>query len=241
MKVVNTQVLYYVRFTTMFYSVSKEDEYLFQGKRKRLVEQLKEKGIADLNVLNAIFKIPRHLFFDQSTGRPALLDHAYSDKALPIGAGQTISHPFTVAFQTEKLQVKKGEKILEIGTGCGYQTAVLLEMGAKVFSIERQRELYDKTRLFLPYIGYGTAKLFYGDGYKGLPQYAPFDKIIVTAGAPYIPEDLLSQLSIGGIMIIPIGNGPEQIMNLLYKKSGTEFDKVEFGKFKFVPMLQNKN
>src|SRR6478672_7880811 len=127
----------------MLLKISKEDEYLFQGKRKRLVEQLKEKGITDQAVLNAILKVPRHVFFDQSTERPALLDHAYSDKALKIGAGQTISHPFTVAFQTEKLNIVKGEKVLEIGTGCGYQTAVLLEMGAKVYSIERQKELYD--------------------------------------------------------------------------------------------------
>lgn len=220
---------------------SKEDEYLFQGKRKRLVEQLKEKGITSLAVLNTILKIPRHLFFDQSTGRPALLDHAYSDKALKIGAGQTISHPFTVAFQTEKLNIVKGEKILEIGTGCGYQTAVLLEMGAKVFSIERQKELFDKTKVFLPLIGYKGAKLVYGDGYKGLPQFAPFDKIIVTAAAPYIPEDLLAQLVIGGILVIPLGEGEEQIMNVIIKKSGTEFEKQAFGKFKFVPMLQNKS
>lgn len=220
---------------------SKEDEYLFQGKRKRLVEQLKEKGITSLAVLNTILKIPRHLFFDQSTGRPALLDHAYSDKALKIGAGQTISHPFTVAFQTEKLNIVKGEKILEIGTGCGYQTAVLLEMGAKVFSIERQKELFDKTKVFLPLIGYKGAKLVYGDGYKGLPQFAPFDKIIVTAAAPYIPEDLLAQLIIGGILVIPLGEGEEQVMNVIIKKSGTEFEKQAFGKFKFVPMLQNKS
>lgn len=225
----------------MFYKVSKEDEYLFQGKRKRLVEQLKEKGITDTHVLNAILKIPRHLFFDQSTARPALLDHAYSDKALPIGAGQTISHPYTVAFQTQRLDIQRGDKVLEIGTGCGYQTAILAEMGAKVYSIERQRELYDKTRLFLPYIGYGSAKLYYGDGYKGLPQYAPYHKIIVTAGAPYIPQDLLHQLAVGGTMIIPIGEGAEQVMNVLFKKSGTEFEKEELGKFKFVPMLQNKN
>ncbi len=225
----------------MFYKVSKEDEYLFQGKRKRLVEQLREKGITDTNVLNAILKIPRHLFFDQSTARPALLDHAYSDKALPIGAGQTISHPYTVAFQTQRLDIQRGDKVLEIGTGCGYQTAILAEMGAKVYSIERQRELYDKTRLFLPYIGYGSAKLYYGDGYKGLPQYAPYHKIIVTAGAPYIPQDLLHQLAVGGTMIIPIGEGAEQVMNVLFKKSGTEFEKEELGKFKFVPMLQNKN
>ncbi len=224
----------------MLVNTNKEDEYLFQGKRKRLVEQLKEKGIINQAVLNTILKIPRHLFFDQSTERPALLDHAYSDKALKIGAGQTISHPFTVAFQTEKLNVVKGEKVLEIGTGCGYQTAVLLEMGAKVYSIERQKELFDKTKVFLPLIGYKGAKLIYGDGYKGLPQFAPFDKIIVTAAAPYIPQDLLAQLNIGGIMVIPLGEGEEQVMNVIVKKSGTEFDKQAFGKFKFVPMLQNK-
>lgn len=220
--------------------INKEDDYLYQGKRKRLVEQLKEKGIVSQSVLNTILKIPRHLFFDQSTERPALLDHAYSDKALKIGAGQTISHPFTVAFQTEKLNIIKGDKVLEIGTGCGYQTAVLLEMGAKVFSIERQKELYDKTKVFLPLIGYKGAKLVYGDGYKGLPQFAPFDKIIVTAAAPYIPQDLLSQLVIGGILVIPLGEGEEQVMNVIIKKTGTEFVKQAFGKFKFVPMLQNK-
>ena len=225
----------------MILAISDEDNYLFQGKRKRLVEQLKEKGIVDNNVLGAILKIPRHLFFDSNTARPALLDHAYSDKALKIGAGQTISHPFTVAFQSEKLNIIKGEKVLEIGTGCGYQTAVLLEMGAKVYSIERQKELFDKTKLFLPQLGYRSAKLIYGDGYKGLPQYAPFDKIIVTAAAPYIPDDLLAQLTIGGILVIPLGEGEEQIMNVIVKKSGTEFEKQAFGKFKFVPMLQNKN
>jgi protein-L-isoaspartate(D-aspartate) O-methyltransferase len=224
----------------VFYKVSKEDEYLFQGKRKRLIEQLRLKGITNKEVLDAIEKIPRHLFFDQSTARPALLDHAYSDKALPIGAGQTISHPFTVAFQTEKLEIKRGDKVLEIGTGCGYQTAVLAEMGSKVFSIERQKTLYDKTKLFLPYIGYTSVRLFYGDGYKGLPQHAPFDKIIVTAGAPYIPNDLLSQLKTGGIMIIPIGEGEEQEMNILKKVSDTAFEKQVIGRFKFVPMLQNK-
>jgi protein-L-isoaspartate(D-aspartate) O-methyltransferase len=206
-----------------------------------LVEQLKEKGITNQSVLNAILKIPRHLFFDQSTERPALLDHAYSDKALKIGAGQTISHPFTVAFQTEKLNIVKGEKILEIGTGCGYQTAVLLEMGAKVYSIERQRELFDKTKVFLPLLGYKGAKLVYGDGYKGMPQFAPFDKIIVTAAAPYIPEELLAQLVIGGILVIPLGEGEEQVMNLIVKKSATEYNKQAFGKFKFVPMLQHKS
>lgn len=224
----------------MFYQVSKEDEYLFQGKRKRLIEQLKTKGINDAAVLKAIEKIPRHLFFDQTTARPAMLEHAYSDKALPIGAGQTISHPYTVAFQTEKLEIKPGEKVLEIGTGCGYQTAVLYELGAKVYSIERQKSLYDKTKLFLPYLGYQSIRLFYGDGYKGLPQFAPFDKIIVTAGAPYLPNDLLMQLKVGGIMVIPIGEGEEQEMNILKKTSESAFEKQVIGKFKFVPLLQNK-
>ena len=225
----------------MFYNVSKEDEYLFRGKRKRLVEILRMKGIKSNLVLDAIEKVPRHLFFDASTARPALLDHAYSDKALPIGAGQTISHPYTVAFQTEKLEIKQGEKILEIGTGCGYQTAVLIEMGAKVYSIERQKSLFDKTKLFLPFIGYKSAKLVYGDGYKGLPQFAPYDKIIVTAGAPYIPNDLLGQLKVGGIMLIPIGEGEEQEMIWLKKTSETGFDKKTLGSFKFVPLLQNKS
>ena len=225
----------------MFYNVSKEDEYLFKGKRKRLVEQLRLKGIKDELVLDAIEKIPRHLFFDPTTGRPALLDHAYSDKALPIGAGQTISHPYTVAFQTEQLNLKAGEKVLEIGTGCGYQTAVLFEMGAKVYSIERQKTLFDKTKLFLPYIGYTGAKLIYGDGYKGLPQFAPFDKIIVTAGAPYIPNDLLIQLKVGGIILIPLGEGETQEMIWLNKVNESSFDKKVMGNFKFVPLLQNKS
>lgn len=224
----------------VFYKVSKEDEYLFLGKRKRLVEQLRVKGISNNDVLKAIETIPRHLFFDQSTARPAMLEHAYSDKALPIGAGQTISHPFTVAFQTEKLEIKSGDKVLEIGTGCGYQTAVLAEMGAKVFSIERQKSLYDKTKLFLPYLGYRSLRLFYGDGYKGLPQHAPFDKIVVTAGAPYIPNDLLVQLKVGGILVIPIGEGEQQEMNVLKKISDQAFEKQVIGKFRFVPMLQNK-
>jgi len=225
----------------VFYNVSKEDEYLFKGKRKRLVEQLRLKGIKSEKVLAAIEKIPRHLFFDPTTGRPALLDHAYSDKALPIGAGQTISHPYTVAFQTEQLEISNGEKVLEIGTGCGYQTAMLLEVGAKVYSIERQKTLFDKTKLFLPYIGYHGAKLIYGDGYKGLPQFAPFDKIIVTAGAPYIPNDLLAQLKVGGIMLIPLGEGETQEMIWLKKISETGFDKKVLGNFKFVPLLQNKS
>lgn len=224
----------------MFYNVSKEDEYLFQGKRRRLVEQLRQKGIVSERVLAAIGKIPRHLFFDATTARPALLDHAYSDKALPIGAGQTISHPYTVAFQTQELDVQPGEKVLEIGTGCGYQTAVLLECGAKVYSVERQKTLYDKTKLFLPFIGYRPVRLSYGDGYKGMPQFAPYDKIIVTAGAPYIPNDLLLQLKVGGILLIPLGEGETQEMIWLKKTSDTAFDRKNLGNFKFVPLLQNK-
>lgn len=225
----------------LFYTVSKEDDYLFRGKRKRLVQILKTKGIKDDKVLSAIEKIPRHLFFDNNTERPALLDHAYSDKALPIGAGQTISQPYTVAFQTEQLAIKAGEKVLEIGTGCGYQTAVLLEMGAKVYSIERQKSLYERTKLFLPHNGFIGAKLIYGDGYKGLPQFAPYDKIVVTAGAPYIPNDLLVQLKVGGILLIPLGEGETQEMVWLKKVSETSFDKKVLGNFRFVPLLQNKS
>lgn len=224
----------------MFPKPSSEDEYLFRGKRRRLVEQLKEKGISDSRVLQAIETVPRHLFFDVNTSRPALLDHAYSDKALPIAAGQTISQPYTVAFQTMHLHIVPGDKVLEIGTGCGYQTAVLLEMGAKVFSIERQKVLYEKTKLLLPYLGYHGAKLIYGDGYKGLPRFAPFDKVIVTAGAPYIPNDLLIQLKAGGEIIIPLGEGDLQQMVWLKKTGPASFDRKELGSFRFVPLLQDK-
>ena len=180
-------------------------------------------------------KVPRHLFLDSSFEA-----HAYQNKAFPIGADQTISHPFTVAFQSELLQLKENHTVLEIGTGCGYQTAVLLEMGAKVYSIERQQELFKKTKLFLPKLGYRAKQLIFGDGYKGLPEYAPFDSIIVTAGAPYVPNPLLSQLKIGGRLIIPIGNDP-QIMHLYVRTSATEFKKETFGEFRFVPMLEDKN
>jgi protein-L-isoaspartate(D-aspartate) O-methyltransferase len=225
----------------VFINTSKEDEYLFRGKRRRLVEQLREKGITDAKVLQAIENVPRHLFFDVNTARPALLDHAYSDKALPIEAGQTISQPYTVAFQTMHLHLVPGDKVLEIGTGCGYQTAVLMELGAKVFSVERQKVLFEKTRLLLPHTGYHGAKLVYGDGYKGLPNFAPFNKVIVTAAAPYIPNDLLLQLMIGGEMIIPIGEGGVQQMIWLKKTSATAFDRKELGSFRFVPMLQNRS
>lgn len=167
-------------------------------------------------------------------------DHAYQDKAFPIAADQTISQPYTVAFQTELLEIKKGDKVLEVGTGSGYQTAVLCELGAKVYSIERQRELYKKTKTFLSKLGYRPKHLSFGDGYKGIPEYAPYEKIIVTAGAPEVPKDLLSQLKVGGRMVIPVGT-EVQTMTLFIRKSAKEFDRKEFGAFRFVPLLEDKN
>ena len=205
------------------------------GLRRLLADKLYEKGIKDKLVLDAIKKVPRHLFLD-----PAFEEHAYQDKAFPIGADQTISHPFTVAFQTELLELKSKSKILEIGTGSGYQTAVLCELGATVYSIERQQELFKKTKLFLPKLHYRPKKLIFGDGYKGLPEEAPFDGIIVTAGAPYLPKTLLGQLKIGGRLVIPIGNDP-QIMHLYVRTGEKTFEKEEFGEFRFVPMLSDKN
>ena len=212
-----------------------KDTLKHQGLRKQLIQLLKEKGIQDTKVLEAMNKVPRHLFLD--SGFEA---HAYQNKAFPIGADQTISHPFTVAFQSELMQIEKDHNVLEIGTGCGYQTAVLLELGARVYSIERQQELFKKTRLFLPKLGYRPKLLVFGDGYKGLPDYAPFDSIIVTAGAPYVPKPLLAQLKVGGRLVIPIGNDP-QIMHLYVRTSATEFQKETFGEFRFVPMLKDKN
>jgi protein-L-isoaspartate(D-aspartate) O-methyltransferase len=209
------------------------DTYRHKGLRRQLALQLKDKGITNLEVLKAIETVPRHLFLDN-----AFIERAYEDIAFPIGEGQTISRPHTVAFQTELLQLKKGDKVLEIGTGSGYQTAVLLEMGVKVYTIERQKALFDKTKLFLPSIGY-EAKFFYGDGYKGLPAFAPFDKILITAGAPEIPKPLLEQLNVGGVMVIPIGDAV-QTMTLLRKTAVNKFEKEEFGAFKFVPLLEDK-
>lgn len=203
--------------------------------RQQLVDTLVKKGIKDQNVLKAINKIPRHLFMDSG-----FIDHAYQDKAFPIAADQTISQPYTVAFQSELLKVKPGDKVLEIGTGSGYQTAVLLELGAKVYSIERQQELFKKTSKFLPKIGYRAKSLIFGDGYKGLPEEAPFQSIIVTAGAPYVPNPLLSQLAIGGRLVIPVGDDV-QVMTLFIRKGPKEFEKHEFGDFRFVPMLEDKN
>lgn len=203
-----------------------------QGMRKKLVEGLKIKGIRDENVLAAISKVPRHLFMEST-----FIQFAYKDQAFPIGAGQTISQPFTVGFQTQLLQVTKGDKILEVGTGSGYQAAVLLEMGARVFTIERQKELYARVHKFLPEIGYNPA-CFFGDGYKGLPGFAPFDKIIVTAGAPEIPEALIHQLTIGGIMVIPVGNDQKQEMKMVTRLSENEFKTENHGDFIFVPLLK---
>lgn len=212
-----------------------KDTFKHKGLRQQLVETIKAKGIKDENVLAAIGRIPRHLFMDSG-----FLDHAYQDKAFPIAADQTISQPYTVAFQSELLQVKPGDKILEIGTGSGYQTAVLLELGASVFSIERQRELYKKTSNFLPNLGYRPKKLIFGDGYKGLKEEAPFNGIIVTAGAPFVPKPLLSQLAIDGRLVIPVGD-EVQIMTLFIRKGIKEFEKHEFGEFRFVPLLEDKN
>ena len=212
-----------------------KDTLKHQGLRNQLAEVLTKKGITDKKVLDAVRKIPRHLFLDSS-----LEAHAYQDKAFPIAADQTISQPYTVAFQSETLNIKPGDKVLEIGTGSGYQTAVLLEMKAVVYSIERQQELFKKTSLFLPKIGYRAKKLIFGDGYKGFPDAAPFDKIIVTAGAPFVPKPLLSQLKVGGSLLIPVGD-KTQIMTLFIRKSSKEFEKHELGDFAFVPMLGDKN
>jgi len=211
------------------------DSAKHQGLRNQLVDVLQRKGITDKNVLQAIKTIPRHLFLDSS-----FEDFAYQDTAFPIGAGQTISQPYTVAFQSQLLELTKDDKVLEIGTGSGYQTAVLYAMGARVFSVERQNELYKKTSQLLPKLGVRARHLTFGDGYKGLPNFAPFDSIIVTAGAPFIPQPLMAQLKIGGRLVIPVGE-EVQIMTLLIRKSETQFEKHEFGDFRFVPMLGDKN
>lgn len=207
-----------------------EDNYKQRGLRGKLVRKLRQKGIREERLLEAIGKVPRHAFFDD-----ALLGHAYEDKAFPIGEGQTISQPYTVAFQTEKLEIKAGDKVLEIGTGSGYQACILLEMGAKVYTIEYNRALYQKTREFLPELGYNPF-FFFGDGSKGLPVRAPYDKIIVTAGAPVVPDALVAQLGENGILVVPVGNRDKQLMVKLTKKKGTLI-KEEFDFFSFVPLL----
>jgi protein-L-isoaspartate(D-aspartate) O-methyltransferase len=210
------------------------DSFKHKGMRKQMVAEIAEKGIENAEVLSALEHIPRHHFLDN-----AFVEFAYQNNAFPIGAGQTISHPYTVAFQTQLLKVKKGEKILEIGTGSGYQTSVLCFLGAKVFSIERQKTLFDKTKMLLGNMGINP-KLFYGDGYKGLPAFAPFDKVIVTAGAPFIPEALKDQLKVGGILVIPVGDGKVQKMYSITKTGETKYTTTEHGDFKFVPLLEEK-
>ena len=203
--------------------------------RNKLADVLIAKGIVDTSVLDAIRNVPRHLFMDSS-----FEGHAYQDKAFPIAADQTISQPYTVAFQTELLEIEPGHKILEIGTGSGYQTAILLQFKAKVYTIERQLELFKKTNLFFKKMGYRPKKVIFGDGYKGLPELAPFDSIIVTAGAPEVPKALMSQLKVGGRLVIPVGV-EEQTMTMFIRKSEKEFEKKELGAFRFVPLLEDKN
>ena len=210
-----------------------QDSFKHKGLRNKLVLDLKTKGIKDDSVLEAVKSVPRHLFMDSG-----FLDHAYQDKAFPIASGQTISQPFTVAFQTELLNVKKDHKILEIGTGSGYQAAILCHMGAKVYTIERIKELFRKTSVFLPSINYRPKKMIYGDGYLGYSEEAPYDSIIVTAGASEIPEELIKQLKIGGRMVIPVGDEVQK-MKLVTKLSESDFETKIFGDFQFVPMLKN--
>ena len=214
--------------------IPQEDTYKHKGKRNALVRTIKSKGITEEGVLKAIGSVPRHYFFD-----PAFLEHAYQDKAFPIGQGQTISQPYTVAFQTELLHIQPGDKVLEIGTGSGYQACILIEMGAKMFTIELNKVLFNKARKFLPVMGY---KPFFshGDGSKGWPSQAPFDKILVTAGAPKIPQNLIDQLKIGGILVIPVGNRQRQVMIRLTKERDHKVKKEEFNYFAFVPLLGEK-
>jgi protein-L-isoaspartate(D-aspartate) O-methyltransferase len=207
------------------------DNYRERGGRKKLVEVLKEKGIEDSRVLKAIGDVPRHFFFDETFWK-----QAYKDIAFPIGEGQTISQPYTVAYQTQLLHISPGEKILEIGTGSGYQTCVLLELDARVYTIERQEKLYERAKLFLSKMGY-SCEFFLGDGSKGIPQYAPYDKIIVTAGAPLVPEVLLKQLKIGGLIVIPVGDEHTQKMVTVIRVSENDYEKIELDTFRFVPLV----
>jgi len=212
----------------------KTDTFRHKGLRKILVESIRAKGITDKNVLSALEAVPRHFFFDSS-----FLEFAYEDKPFPIGAGQTISQPYTVAFQTELLKIQKNDKVLEVGTGSGYQACILAKMGAKVFSIERQKSLFQKIKKLLPEMDY-TIKVFYGDGYKGLPPFAPFDKILVTAAAPYIPQPLIEQLKPGGILVVPVGEGDVQIMHRIIKDAEGNLTTEHHGTFRFVPLLGDK-
>ncbi|OFY49402.1 MAG: protein-L-isoaspartate O-methyltransferase [Bacteroidetes bacterium RBG_13_46_8] len=211
-----------------------EDSFLHKGLREKLVEEIRRKGIRNERVLEAIRKVPRHLFMDSS-----FIKFAYKDQAFPIGSGQTISQPYTVAFQTELLDIQPLDKVLEIGTGSGYQAAVLIEMGARVYTIERQKELYLKVQMQLPQMGYKPS-FFYGDGYQGLPTYGPFDKILITAAAPEIPAVLMEQLKVGGLLVVPVGGSGSQVMMRVEKTGTGEYSTQEHGLFVFVPMLKGK-
>lgn len=213
-----------------------EDTYQHKGLRKQLVESLREKGISDEKVLEAINNIPRHYFLDSAFDKIA-----YEDKAFPIGEGQTISQPYTVAYQTELLKIKKGDKVLEIGTGSAYQATVLAEMGCFVYTIERQKKLYEFNKHFVFRTKYPNIKFFYGDGFEGLPTYAPFDKVIITAAAPYIPPKLVAQMKTGGIMVIPVDESEYQRMMRLTKMADGSLKEEAFEAFSFVPMLKGKN
>jgi protein-L-isoaspartate(D-aspartate) O-methyltransferase len=210
------------------------DNYREKGARKQLVDILKKKGIEDEQILKAIGKVPRHYFFDET-----FWNQAYRDIAFPIGEGQTISQPYTVAYQTQLLHIKKGDKVLEIGTGSGYQSCILLELGAKVYTIERQEKLYERTIQVLPYMGY-KPNFFLGDGSKGIAEHAPYDKIIVTAGAPLVPEILLKQLKIGGILVIPVGDNESQKMVTILKTAENDYEKHTLDTFRFVPLVGDK-
>lgn len=211
------------------------DSFKHKGLRKQLIDLLRHKGIRDEKVLQAMESVPRHFFFESS-----FLSYAYEDKPFPIGAGQTISQPYTVAYQTELLDVKKGDKVLEIGTGSGYQACILAKLGARVYSIERIKSLYLRAKSLLPTIDCNHVKLFYGDGYKGLPSYAPFNKILITAAAPYIPETLTEQLTKDGILVVPLGGSDVQVMTRLIKTSPTTHKTEDHGYFRFVPLLEDK-
>lgn len=210
------------------------DNYRHKGMRKQLIAELVEKGITDERVLEAFDAVPRHFFLD-----PVFTEQAYSNMAFQIGAGQTISHPYTVAFQTQLLELIKGDKVLEIGTGSGFQTSILCQMGAKVFSIERHKSLHLSAKVILDKLKFNP-RLTFGDGYKGMPNYAPFQKILVTCGAPDVPQALIDQLDVNGIMVIPIGEGAEQVMKRIKKNEDGTLAEEVFGVFKFVPMLERK-
>jgi protein-L-isoaspartate(D-aspartate) O-methyltransferase len=211
-----------------------KDTYRHQGKRKILIDELKQMGISNQGILEAFYKVPRHFFMDL-----ALDDLAYTNGAFQIGSGQTISHPYTVAFQTQLLEITPKMKVLEIGTGSGFQTCILSELKTKVYSIERHQELHLKAEQIIRHLKY-DARLKYGDGFAGWPSYSPFDRILVTCGAPEIPEALMQQLAIGGIMVIPVGEGVEQKMLKIVRSDENKYLREEFGTFKFVPMLESK-